>query len=157
MIAGRCPFARSLMSNRRCWEILVGQNGNRGVLEPIVKTGNASTIAVVNGIKQLLPRAKQTIPPELKIQSLADQSVFVKAAISGVIREAVIAACLTALMILLFFGSWRSTVIIAISIPLSILTSVIVLSSHSRARGTAATRGNEIGRGVATDINESVH
>ena len=105
----------------------------------------------MNGIKQLLARAKQTIPPELKIQSLADQSVFVKEAISGVIREAVIAACLTALLILLFLGSWQYS-------HHSDLDSS--LDSHFRNRPEfafssarpAATRGNEIGRGVATDI-----
>src|ERR1700683_2814305 len=107
---------------------IVRQDGNRGVLLSVSKAGNASTIDVVNGIKQLIPRVAQTLPPELKIQPLADQSFFVKAAVSGVIREAVIAACLTAVMILVFIGSWRSTLIIAVSIPLSILTSVIVLS-----------------------------
>ena len=81
---------------------IVRQNGNRGVLEPILKAGTASTIDVVNGIKQLLPRVAQTLPPELKIQPLADQSVFVQSAVSGVIREGLIAACLTAVMILLF-------------------------------------------------------
>jgi multidrug efflux pump subunit AcrB len=107
---------------------VVRQNGRRAVLATILKAGNASTINVVNGIRELLPRVEQTLPSELKIQPLADQSVFVKAAVGGVIREAVIAAALTALMILLFLGSWRSTLIIAVSIPLSILTSVMVLS-----------------------------
>src|SRR5207237_5514911 len=82
---------------------------------------------VVQGMKDLLPRVEATLPPNLRIRPLADQSIFVRAAISGVIREAVIAACLTGLMILLFLGSGRSTLIIAISIPLSILTSVVVL------------------------------
>ena len=93
-----------------------------------LKAGDASTIDVVEGIRKILPRVAQTLPPELKIQPLSDQSIFVRGAINGVIREAVIAATLTGMMILIFLGSWRSTVIIAISIPLSILTSVVVLS-----------------------------
>ena len=95
----------------------------------MLKGGSASTLDVVSGIKKLLPRVQQTLPPQLKIQPLADQSVFVRGAISGVVREAAIAACLTGAMILLFLGSWRSTVIIAISIPLAILTSILVLSA----------------------------
>src|ERR1700678_3112325 len=107
---------------------IVRQNGSRGVLVSILKAGDASTIDVVKGIRKLLPRVAQTLPPELKIQPLSDQSIFVQSSINGVVREAIIAAALTGLMILLFLGSWRSTVIIAISIPLSILTSVMVLS-----------------------------
>src|SRR5207247_4365499 len=107
---------------------VVRQDGRRGTLVTILKTGSASTLDVVRGIRNLLPRVIPTLPPELKIQPLADQSVLVRAAVSGVIREAVIAACLTAMMILLFLGSWRSTLIIAVSIPLSILTSIIALS-----------------------------
>src|ERR1700683_4045404 len=103
---------------------IVRQDGHRGVLLSIMKAGTASTISVVKGVRELLPRVAQTLPPQLKIQPLADQSIFVSAAVSGVIREAIIAACLTALMILLFLGSWRSTLIIGVSIPLSILTSV---------------------------------
>ena len=89
---------------------------------------NASTISVVNGVKEVLPRVAQTLPPQLKILPLADQSIFVKASVFSVIREAVIAAGLTAMMILLFLGSWRSTLIIAVSIPLSILSSIMALS-----------------------------
>src|SRR5438876_804040 len=111
---------------------VVRQDGRRGTLVTILKTGSASTLDVVRGIRNLLPRVIQTLPPELKIQPLADQSVFVRAAVSGVIREAVIAACLTAAMILIFLGSWRSTVIIAVSIPLSILTASISISMHRR-------------------------
>jgi multidrug efflux pump subunit AcrB len=107
---------------------IVRQDGKRGALVTILKNGGASTLSVVQGIKKMLPRVQSTLPPQMKIQPLADQSVFVRGAISGVVREAVIAACLTGAMILLFLGSWRSTLIIAISIPLSILTSVIVLS-----------------------------
>ncbi len=111
---------------------VVRQDGNRGVLMSILKAGNASTLDVVSGIRNLLPRAASTLPPELKITPIADQSVFVRGAINGVVREALIAGCLTGVMILLFIGSWRSTVIIAISIPLSILTSIIVFSACTR-------------------------
>jgi CzcA family heavy metal efflux pump len=107
---------------------IVRHDGLRGVLVTVLKAGSASTLDVVNGIRKILPRVAVTLPPELKIQPLADQSIFVRGAISGVVREAVIAACLTGLMVLIFLGSWRSTVIIAVSIPLSILTSIIVLS-----------------------------
>src|SRR5712692_4557194 len=107
---------------------IVRQDGRRGALVSVLKAGNGSTIDVVKGIRGLLPRVAQTLPPELKIVPLADQSIFVRGAVNGVIREAVIAACLTGLMILLFLGSWRSTLIIAVSIPLSILTSVMILS-----------------------------
>src|SRR6266566_7235158 len=107
---------------------IVRQDGHRGTLVTALKSGNASTLDVVQGIRNLLPRVAATLPPELKIQPLAAKSLFVRAAVGSVIREAIIAACLTGLMILLFLGSWRSTLIIAVSIPLSILTSIIVLS-----------------------------
>jgi multidrug efflux pump subunit AcrB len=93
---------------------IVRQDGRRGALISILKAGNASTIDVVEGIRVLLPRVAQTLPPELKILPLADQSIFVRGSVNGVIREAVIAACLTGLMILLFLGSWRSTLINAV-------------------------------------------
>ena len=107
---------------------IVRQDGSRAALLTILKAGNASTLAVVQGVRKLLPAVAATLPPELKMQPLSDQSIFVRASISGVIREAILAACLTGIMILVFLGSWRSTLIIAVSIPLSILTSVIVLS-----------------------------
>jgi multidrug efflux pump subunit AcrB len=107
---------------------IVRHDGLRGVLVTVLKAGTASTLDVVNGIRAILPRVAATLPPQLKIQPLADQSIFVRAAVNGVIREAVIAACLTGLMILIFLASWRSTLIIAVSIPLSILISIIVLS-----------------------------
>ena len=107
---------------------IVRHDGLRGVTLTVLKAGNASTLDVVNGIRNLLPRVAATLPSELKVQPLADQSIFVRAAVGGVIREAVIAACLTGLMILIFLASWRSTLIIAVSIPLSILVSIIALS-----------------------------
>jgi CzcA family heavy metal efflux pump len=130
---------------------IVRQDGHRGALVSILKAGNASTINVVKGIRDLLPRVAQTLPPELKIVPLADQSVFVRGAVSGVIREAVIAACLTGLMILLFLGSWRSTLIIAVSIPLSILTSVMVLSFLGETINVMTLGGLALAVGILVD------
>jgi CzcA family heavy metal efflux pump len=130
---------------------IVRQDGHRGVLLSILKAGTASTISVVQGIRDLLPRVAQTLPPELKIQPLADQSIFVKSAVSGVIREALIAACLTALMILIFLGSWRSTLIIAVSIPLSILTSVIILSFLGQTINIMTLGGLALAVGILVD------
>src|SRR5580698_5599706 len=130
---------------------IVRQDGHRGVLLSIMKAGTASTISVVEGIRGLLPRVAQTLPPELKIQALADQSIFVKSAVQGVVREALIAACLTALMILLFLGSWRSTLIIAVSIPLSILTSVILLSLLGQTINIMTLGGLALAVGILVD------
>ena len=127
------------------------QDGNRGVLLSILKAGNASTLDVVKGVRGLLPRVAQTLPPELKIRPLADQSVFVRSAVSGVIREAVIAACLTGIMILIFLGSWRSTLIIAVSIPLSILSSVIVLSLLHETINIMTLGGLALAVGILVD------
>src|SRR5271165_3641113 len=130
---------------------VVRQNGQRGVLVSVLKAGNASTIDVVAGIRAMLPRVAQTLPPQLKIKPIADQSIFVKAAVGGVIREAVIAACLTALMILLFLGSWRSTIIIAVSIPLSILSSVMVLSVLGQTINIMTLGGLALAVGILVD------
>jgi multidrug efflux pump subunit AcrB len=130
---------------------IVRQDGHRGVLVTIVKSGTASTLDVVSGIRKLLPRVATTLPPALKIQPLNDQSVFVRGAVNGVIREALIAAALTGLMILLFLGSWRSTLIIAISIPLSILTSVIVLGLMGETINIMTLGGLALAVGVLVD------
>src|SRR5436853_461488 len=130
---------------------VVRRDGSRGTLVTILKTGTASTLDVVGGIRALLPRVIPTLPPELKVQPLADQSIFVRAAVSGVIREAVIAACLTAAMILLFLGSWRSTVIIAVSIPLSILTSIITLSLLGETINIMTLGGLALAVGILVD------
>jgi multidrug efflux pump subunit AcrB len=130
---------------------IVRQDGKRGVLVTVYKAGDASTIAVVKGVRQILPRIAQTLPPELKIQPLADQSIFVRGAVNGVIREAVIAAALTGLMILIFLGSWRSTLIIAVSIPLAILTSVIVLSFLHQTINTMTLGGLALAVGILVD------
>jgi CzcA family heavy metal efflux pump len=130
---------------------IVRQNGHRGVLVSIIKAGDASTISVVNGVRAVLPRVEQTLPPQLRIEALADQSIFVKGAVVSVIREAVIAAGLTAMMILLFLGSWRSTLIIAVSIPLSILTSVMVLSFIGQTINIMTLGGLALAVGILVD------
>ena len=130
---------------------IVREGGHRGVLLTVLKAGNASTIDVVKGIRDLLPRVAQTLPPEMKILPLADQSIFVRGAVNGVIREAVIAACLTGLMILLFLGSWRSTLIIAVSIPLSILTSVMILSFLGETINIMTLGGLALAVGILVD------
>src|ERR1700694_3897258 len=130
---------------------IVRQDGRRGALVSVLKAGNGSTIDVVKGIRGLLPRVAQTLPPELKILPLADQSIFVRGSVNGVIREAVIAACLTGLMILLFLGSWRSTLIIAVSIPLSILTSVMILSFLGETINIMTLGGLALAVGILVD------
>jgi multidrug efflux pump subunit AcrB len=106
---------------------IVRVNGSRAILMSVLKTGSSSTLDIIKGVQTVLANIKGQLPPELQINALSDQSIFVRSAINGVIREAIIAACLTAIMILVFLGSFRSTVIIAVSIPLSILCSLIML------------------------------
>ncbi len=130
---------------------VVRQDGRRGVLISILKNGNSSTLDVVSGVRAMLPRVATLVPPSLQVTPLADQSVFVRAAVSGVVREAVIAAALTAMMILLFLGSWRSTIIIAVSIPLSILSSVIVLSLLGETINTMTLGGLALAVGILVD------
>jgi len=130
---------------------VVRLDGRRGVLISILKSGNASTLSVVKGIRAILPRVASTVPPQLKMTPLSDQSIFVRAAVQGVIREAIIAAGLTAVMILVFLGSWRSTLIIAISIPLSILTSVIILSLIGETINTMTLGGLALAVGILVD------
>jgi multidrug efflux pump subunit AcrB len=130
---------------------VVRVNGQRSVLLTIQKAGDASTLNVISGIKALLPQIAATVPPQLKMDPLADQSIFVKGAISGVVREALIAACLTALMILIFLGNWRSTLIIATSIPLAILASVIVLSAIGETINIMTLGGLALAVGILVD------
>ena len=130
---------------------IVRQDGRRGVLAVVLKSGTASTLSVVAGVKELLPRIAQTLPPELKMTPIGDQSIFVKGSVEGVIREAIIAAVLTGLMILLFLGSWRSTVIIAVSIPLSILSSVIVLGLLGQTINIMTLGGLALAVGILVD------
>src|SRR6266404_350565 len=130
---------------------IVRVNGQRATLLTVQKNGNASTLNIIAGIKALLPQIKQTVPPTLEIKSLADQSIFVKSAIQGVVKEASIAACLTGLMILLFLGSWRSTLIIAVSIPLAILTSIIALSAIGQTINIMTLGGLALAVGILVD------
>jgi len=130
---------------------IVRQDGQRGVLLSILKAGTASTIDVVDGVRASLQRIALTVPPELKMTPLADQSIFVKAAVGGVVREAVIATALTALMILIFLGSWRSTIIIAVSIPLSILGAIIVLGFLGETINIMTLGGLALAVGVLVD------
>jgi multidrug efflux pump subunit AcrB len=130
---------------------IVRVNGQRSVLLTIQKAGDASTLKVISGIKSLLPQIAATVPPQLKMAPLADQSIFVLGAINGVVREALIAACLTALMILIFLGSWRSTLIIATSIPLAILTSIIVLSLIGETINIMTLGGLALAVGILVD------
>ncbi|MFM0289979.1 efflux RND transporter permease subunit [Paraburkholderia megapolitana] len=130
---------------------VVRQDGHRGVLLSILKSGDASTLQIVDTLKALLPHARDTLPPDLKIAPLFDQSVFVRAAISGVIREAGIAAALTAAMILLFLGNWRSTVIIAVSIPLSILSSLLMLHALGETLNIMTLGGLALAVGILVD------
>src|ERR1700683_5257658 len=130
---------------------VVRQDGHRGVLVTILKSGTETTLRAPPRIKQLLPRAATILPPEMKITPLADQSVFVRSAISGVVREGVIAGALTGLMILLFIGSWRSTIIIAVSIPLSILTSILILSFLHETINIMTLGGLALAVGILVD------
>ena len=130
---------------------IVRVDGKRAVLMPALKNGNASTLDVVAGIKKLLPLIKETLPPSLKMSLLSDQSLFVKSAISSVAREGIIAALLTSVMILLFLGSWRSTVIIALSIPLSILSAIALLSAFGQTLNVMTLGGLALAVGILVD------
>jgi multidrug efflux pump subunit AcrB len=130
---------------------VVRVDGRRSVLMTVLKSGSASTLAIVSGVKSILPRLEQTLPPSLKVLLLDDQSVFVKAAVSGVIREGVIAAALTSLMILLFLGSWRSSLIIAVSIPLAILCSITALSALGQTLNIMTLGGLSLAVGILVD------
>src|SRR5262245_34886293 len=126
-------------------------NGQRGVLMSIYKTGNASTLDIVKRVKAMLEYNAPSFPEGLKITQFFDQSLFVRAAIEGVLREALIAACLTAVMILLFLGNWKSTLIIAISIPLSILVSILLLSALGETINIMTLGGLALAVGILVD------
>jgi CzcA family heavy metal efflux pump len=130
---------------------IVLSNGERGVLMSIYKVGSASTIAIVDGVKRMLEYSKGSVPEGLRISTFFDQSLYVRASIQGVIREAIIAACLTAIMILLFLGNWKSTLIIAISIPLSILVSVLCLSALGQTINIMTLGGLALAVGILVD------
>ena len=130
---------------------IVRQNGQRGALLTVLKNGNASTLTVVNTVKSLLPGIRAAAPKDLNITPLFDQSVFVSSAISDVLREGAIAAGLTGLMILLFLGSWRSTLIVLTSIPLSILTSLCVLAVLGSTLNIMTLGGLALAVGILVD------
>src|SRR5262249_21827991 len=130
---------------------IVRRDGRRAVLMTILKGEGASTLDVVNRVRAALPGIQAQLPPELKMDLLFDQSVFVKSAVEGVLKEGAIAAGLTALMILLFLGSWRSTLIVALSIPLSILTSVIVLWALGQSINSMTLGGMALAVGILVD------
>ncbi len=130
---------------------IVRVDGQRSSLLSVIKTGDASTLDIVRGIRDKLPQVQAQLPPALRTTLLGDQSIFVRASINGVVREAIIAACLTALMILLFLGSWRSTIIIAVSIPLAILTSLLVLSALGETINIMTLGGLALAVGILVD------
>ena len=132
---------------------IVRVDGHRAVMMSVFKTGSSSTLDIIKGVRDILssPSLKGQMPPQVKIVALADQSIFVRGAINGVIRECIIAACLTAIMILVFLGSWRSTIIIAVSIPLSILCSLIVLYALHETINIMTLGGMALAVGILVD------
>jgi CzcA family heavy metal efflux pump len=154
-VDGSLIYMRDVAHVRDGWSVqqnVARANGKPAALLTIMKTGSVSTLDIVNQIKNdVLPASRAAAPKGLKITELFDQSIFVKASIMGVLREGVIAACLTALMILLFLGSWRSTLIIAISIPLSILSSIIVLGALGETMNTMTLGGLALAIGILVD------
>ncbi len=153
-VNGATVFVRDVGQVHDGWLVqqnIVHENGRRSVLLSIIKNGNASTLNVVNGVRRALDTLRAAAPPGLKIGELFDQSVFVREAVRGVAREGLIAAGLTALMILLFLGSWRSTLVVMISIPLSILTSLVVLHFLGYTINTMTLGGLALAVGILVD------
>jgi len=130
---------------------IVRMDGQRGALMSILKVGSASTLTIVEGVKKAVAQASQSLPPELRVSALFDQSVFVRAAIAGVVREGLIAAALTAAMILLFLGDWRPTIVISISIPLSIFISIILLDFLGQSINIMTLGGLALAVGILVD------
>src|ERR1700739_3522601 len=130
---------------------IVNQDGHRGVLLTVLKSGNASTLAVVSAIRAALPKIAATLPASLVMRPLFDQSIFVRASLDGVIREGTIAAALTSILILVFLGSWRATLIICVSIPLSILTSLLVVSLTGQTINIMTLGGLALAVGILVD------
>src|SRR5437588_148094 len=130
---------------------IVAQNRVRSALLTVLKAAKASTVDIIKRVKQTLPRIQATLPQELELTQLFDQSLFVRASINGVLREGVIAACLTALMILLFLGSWRSTIVVATSIPLSILCSIIIMGAFGQTLNIMTLGGLALAVGILVD------
>src|SRR6202041_395550 len=130
---------------------IVRVDGQRASLMSVLKNGNVSTLDVISRIRAMLPTIAQQLPPQLRITPLADQSIFVRGAISGVVREGIIAGCLTAVMILVFLGNWKSTLIIAVSIPLSILVSILILSALGETINIMTLGGLALAVGILVD------
>ncbi len=130
---------------------IVRVNGSRAIMMAVMKTGSASTLDIIKGVHEKLESIMGQLPPQLKIRYLSDQSIFVRGAIDGVVREAIIAACLTAIMILVFLGSWRSTIIIAVSIPLSILFSLSILAMLHETINIMTLGGFALAVGILVD------
>jgi CzcA family heavy metal efflux pump len=163
-VNGATVYLRDVAQVRDGYEVqtnIVRENGNRSTLLTVLKNGGASTLDVVHKLKAELPRVMSTLPESLKIRTLFDQSLFVEASLNGVLMEATIAAALTGLMILLFLGSWRSTVIVAISIPLSILVSIIVLRLLGQTLNIMTLGGMALAVGMLVDDStveiENIH
>lgn len=154
MVNGKVVFIHDVAHVRDGFAVqqnIVRSEGSRSVLVTILKNGAVSTIDIVNQIKELLPTLQAAAPPGMKIQELFDQSLFVKAAVDNVVHEGIIAACLTGAMILLFLGSWRSTVIVLVSIPLSILASIICLSALGMSLNIMTLGGLALAIGILVD------
>ena len=153
-VNGATVYLRDVGHVRDAWAVqqnIVRVDGKRGVLLTVIKNGDASTVDVVNGVKAALPTIRAAAPPGMVIKELFDQSVFVTSSIDAVLREGAIAAGLTGLMILVFLGSWRSTLIVLISIPLSILTSIAVLSAFGETINTMTLGGLALAVGILVD------
>jgi multidrug efflux pump subunit AcrB len=154
VVNGATVFVKDVGQVHDGWLVqqnVVRENGHRSVLLSIIKNGNASTLNVVNAVREALETARTAAPDGMKIDELFDQSVFVKDSITGVLREGAIAAGLTALMILLFLGSWRSTLVVMISIPLAILTSLVALYFLGHTLNTMTLGGLALAVGILVD------
>ena len=153
-VRGTTVYVRDVAQVRDGFQVqtnVVRAGGKRGVLLSILKQGNASTLEVVEAVKKALPEARKQLPPDLKIDLLIDQSVFVRSSVRDVIKEAAIAAGLTGLMILLFLGSWRSTLVVVVSIPLSILVSIIILGAIGETLNVMTLGGMALAVGILVD------
>jgi len=153
-VNGATVFVKDIGQVHDGWAVqqnIVRTDGHRSVLLSVIKNGNASTLAVVNGVKQALNVARAAAPPGMHINELFDQSVFVRSSIEGLLKEGAIAGCLTALMIVLFLGSWRSTLVVMISIPLAILSSLVVLYFLGETINTMTLGGLALAIGILVD------
>ena len=154
VVNGATVYMRDVAQVRDGASVQIGMvrtNGTKGALLSVLRNGRASTLSIVNDVKKALPKIIAGLPPELEVRELADQSLFVRASIEGVLREALIAALLTGLMILLFLGSWRSTIIVCISIPLSILVSLVILSMMGHTINVMTLGGLALAVGILVD------